>query len=313
MFCKNCGASISEGAKFCSKCGTKVTEATAVVQKVTATPAPEESVKTKKKSGSKIKGILISAISLGVLAIVTVAVVIVLGILNNNDGGSNSGGRSGDENEDNGNSYEQEIKDYLDYLAEKNDDVMDFITDAYVGGQFGTMYSGKEADKIHEIMLEVEFDELQASNSLSHYYGYYDYSSYDSWEKLLEDEGIAELYYDIKSNYGNDWSLEYKIGDAEELSESKLEKLQEIFEDAIIDDFYGTEMEFDSKKDREKVEEFVEFLEELEVEEAYKVEVEITIEGKKDDYEDEVDFVVAKIGKQWVIMEGPAYYNLIYR
>ncbi len=283
MFCVKCGAEISEDMKFCVNCGAEVAASEATTD--AAAPASEEPAKPKKKRTALFVGL-----GVAVVAAVT-GVVIWLAT-----------GKSAKAS-----SYESEIRDYLDYIVDKNDDGVDYVTDTYVGGAFGGLYSGEEADKILEMMLDETLEQSKEEPDMGYSYGYSDEYYYDSWEEIFE-ELAQDFYNDMESVYG-DWELEYKILEKEELSDSKIKRLQRGLKD-ILDSYDCENYDIQDKDVCDKCEDFVESLEELKVEKAYGVDVEIEIDGDEDSYDDTVTFVVAKIGAQWVIMDGPDFYEL---
>ena len=65
-----------------------------------------------------------------------------------------------------------------------------------------------------------------------------------------------------------------------------------------------------SSKKEDLLEEFIDELDE-DISKAYTVEVEIKINGEKKDFEDTFEFKVAKVGGEWIILEGPEFYDLI--
>ena len=56
MYCRNCGAELSEGAKFCSKCGTKVQQSSGgTVTKEDVTVAVGKIMQASKQAGSELR------------------------------------------------------------------------------------------------------------------------------------------------------------------------------------------------------------------------------------------------------------------
>ena len=56
MYCRNCGAELSEGAKFCSKCGTKVQQPSGgTVTKEDVTVAVGKIMQASKQAGSELR------------------------------------------------------------------------------------------------------------------------------------------------------------------------------------------------------------------------------------------------------------------
>ena len=56
MYCRNCGAELSEGAKFCSKCGTKVQQPSGgTVTKEDVTVAVGKIMQASRQAGSELR------------------------------------------------------------------------------------------------------------------------------------------------------------------------------------------------------------------------------------------------------------------
>ena len=332
MFCKNCGNQLSEGEKFCSNCGTAIepvvtpaanneapvaasAETAAVAAEANSanvasavvapapTPAPTPVVPNpqppKKKKG---KGKLIAIISAIVVVVLAAAgavwYMITSGVFGND---SNNGDDSDDEKNDGKKSeeaYVEEVEAYLDYLVKKNDDVDDFVSDMYLFGEFGNLYSGKAADEVLEKFFETMFEQGKEE---SMGYGYYEYFDYDNWEDYVKEGGIDRVYENIEGLFG-DWKLKYEIGDAKELDAEDVTD----FWEGVIDSYEEMLVDTDfSRNDREDIEDFIDSLKDMEVEEAYEVEVEIEVDGDEDSCSNDFEFTVAKVGKEWVILDGP--------
>lgn len=78
MFCKNCGSTLQEGAKFCSSCGTMVEEQPVYEAAMTVAPEPVPPVPVRPRKSGKKLGIVIAALA-AVLAVVLVAVSVLGG------------------------------------------------------------------------------------------------------------------------------------------------------------------------------------------------------------------------------------------
>ena len=56
MYCRNCGAELSEGAKFCSRCGTRVQQPSGgTVTKEDVTAAVGKIVQASRQAGSELR------------------------------------------------------------------------------------------------------------------------------------------------------------------------------------------------------------------------------------------------------------------
>ena len=56
MYCRNCGAELSEGAKFCSRCGTRVQQPSdGTVTKKDVTEAVGKIVQASRQAGSELR------------------------------------------------------------------------------------------------------------------------------------------------------------------------------------------------------------------------------------------------------------------
>jgi hypothetical protein len=295
MFCKNCGKEIQDDSLFCPECGAKIGEAPEQVEKVQSQPVSDKPVVTEevekvvakkpKKTGK-------------VIAIITVAIVLVAAIIVGVFAfvpGINIFGKG----------YEKEVENYLEFFAEKKKDPEEFMSSAYMGGQFGTYLNGKEADEINELIIETAFEEM----SEMYYYG--EDSDTSSWKKYLKNT-INMFYNTIEGKLGDDWELDYKIKESKKMSKSDIEDLEDYLED--FEEYYEEmldEVDFKSK-DENKIEDFIEKISKAKIKEAYEVEVDIELEGDEESFEETYEFVVAKIGKDWVILKGPAIFDIIY-
>ena len=334
MFCKNCGNQIPDDSSFCTNCGVRVNNETEVqsapventgvdahqsqeqfnppVQEEINAPVQEQfyapvqaeapgfydampDMRAPKKKGKKIAIISI------LVAIVLAAGGVVTWLLLRDDEGGTSGSKEG---------YKAEIEAYLEYLADINDDAEDFVADTHMTGtSFPAGYSGKEAEEIMYIYMEAMFEQEKEFSDM--YYS--DMDDCDTWQDYIKEGMTANVYDEIENVYGDDWELTYKIGDDERIDKDDLEDWEDSW-DEIIDDYKSDILEpleeSISKKDKEKIEEFIESLEEMKITDGYTVEVEVEIKGDekhKDDYE----FVVLKVGKQWVIFEGPSWMEIL--
>lgn len=203
--------------------------------------------------------------------------------------------------------YIEEIEAYLTYIAEENDDVEAFVTDAYCGGNFDSGLCTEDAKEINEMIFEAMFKQMRDPD-MGYGYGYNSGSSKGSWEDYIEESEIERFYKNMDKAYG-DWELTYEIGESKELSGSKLKKLENILED-IADEYDDVKSELSSKDDKKEVKEFIKSIEELKIKEAYEVEVELKVDGDEESFDDTVEFVVAKLNKEWVILEGPSFYDI---
>lgn len=315
MFCKNCGEKISENLLFCPSCGISLIPSANNVSQTpnNATPnfTPPVPPKTPnstlpvppekpKKNGAKIA--IISAIIAVVLIAITAVVILVLN--NNSEPASNDD----TEKEKSSESYVEELENYLDFIAEKKTDVDTFISDFYMGYYDFSLYSGKEADEIHAMMLKYEFEQEQEYYDMGYYYGSFDY---DNWEEYVEESSIESFYRDMERGYGDDWEFTYEIVEKRELPEAKLDAFQDDWEDAIeyvYEDSYIAS-NISKKKDKEKLEDFVDSIEDLDVEKGYGVTVKMVVDGDDESSEEVVEYYVVKIGEQWVIIDGPGFYD----
>lgn len=277
MFCRNCGIEFPDSEKSCPKCGTPILS--------------EGEVNEAKPKKSKAGIIVLICVLATVLVAAAVVVVLVLG------------------NKFSKKQYVEEVEAYLDYIAEEEDDVSEFLSSMYFGGEFGQYYKGDTAAKLHEILLKANFD-LSGNDEPDMGYDYYGYSKggYD-WEDYTEDAVIRSFYNDLEDVYG-DWELKYEIKNTTKLSKGRVRNYQDELKN-IIDNYEDLAFELDSEKDQDEFEEFIESMEKLKIKSAYKVEVELEITGDKDNYEETVDFIVAEIGEDWVILEGPSFWDLL--
>lgn len=323
MFCIKCGKQIPEGVKFCPYCGNAMSVAPAetpappVEETVTYTapaeapvavaepetvgvipdlipreeiPAPSKKTKINGKKLAMFGGIGAVIIAAGVLAF------------------SWFGG-NGDAN-----TYKKEVESYLNCIANKEESADKFITDMYFGGDFGYFYSGKDSAEIHEIYARAVFDYEKEQADMGYGYGEFEY---DTWKDYVKESSIDYIYDDMEYIYGEDWKFTYKIGETEKASESEIEELQEFWEETTVGYYESLDSDLEdvdvvSDSDKKKLKNFINKIENLEVTEAYCIDVEVSIEGSEDSCDETVEFVVAKIGNEWVIMEGFSMYDLLW-
>ena len=305
MFCKNCGNQISESSKFCPVCGSAVqavADASATFDenasesftapRTPATPAPP------RKNGK-----IIAIISIIAALVIAAIVTVVLLIFNSNTQPSNNGHdtKESEETKD----YIAEVEAYLDYFADKNDDIDKFIDEGYLATRIGAIYNGEEAAEIHEILYKAMFD-LEEEN-MSYYY--YDSFEYDSWRDYLK-EGTIDYLYEMLDDELGDWELNYEITDTGKLSKARTQSLESSWEDVIkfYKSIYRDCKTHLSRDDKDTIEDFIDSLEDLEVEDAYWVEVEIELDGDRDSWDKTTEYVVAKVGDEWVILDGENLY-----
>ncbi|MBE6687094.1 MAG: zinc-ribbon domain-containing protein [Ruminococcaceae bacterium] len=323
MFCGNCGNQINDNASFCPNCGKSVTNSQAAQKTEPAQPfvqpaadnstaAPPPPVNADTKPKKKKIGCLIAVIIGLVIALILGAIVTVTVLIIKSSGGGSTKDYAKDDKKNESvektPGYESEVKAYLDYIKDKNNDVDEYLEDTYFGGEFGLYYSGKRADEIHKIEADVFF-EYEKDYEME--YGYGEYFDYDDWRDYKKESEI-DYFYECMEDYYGDWDLSYEIVESKECSDAKFEDLEEIWDDLIdaYEEFYKDE-DFDfSEKDAEEYDEFIEYLKDLEVTKAYVVKAEVEIEGEDDYFEDTLRFYVAKAGDQWVILEGTSFYDL---
>jgi len=348
MFCKNCGKEIPEGTSFCTNCGSRVTPE-AEVQNVTpenndgytqpqeqppvqpqeqppvqpqeqppVQPQEQPPVQPQEQFQAPIqepsqfyddvpnmippkkKGKKIAIISIIIAIVLAAGGVVTWLLLRGGEGGSGSK-----------NGYKAEIEAYLDFLADKKDDAEDFIADAHMtGDSFPAGYSGSEADEILFILMDAMFEQQKEFADM--YYS--DVEDYDDWQEFIEEGLIGNLYDEIESEYGDDWELTYKIGDSEKIDKDDLSDWEDSWEETIKQ--YENEIlkmveDNLSKKDKEKVEEFIESLDDMDITDGYTVQVEVEVTGDENDHKDDYEFAVLKVGKQWVIFEGPSWSEIL--
>ncbi|MBE6681645.1 MAG: zinc ribbon domain-containing protein [Ruminococcaceae bacterium] len=288
MFCRNCGFQFSDNEKECPKCGTPILSGSTDSNESPEVSSPVSEAKPKK---SKAGIIVLICVLATVLVAAAVVVVLMLG------------------NKFSKKQYVEEVEAYLDYIADEENDVSEFLSNMYFGGEFGQYYKGSDAAKLHEILLKANFSS-NGNDEPDIGYDYYGYGKgrYD-WEDYTEDALIGDFYNALEDVYG-DWELKYEIKDTAKLSKGRTRNLQDELKN-IIENYEDLTFELDSEKDQGEFEEFIESMEKLKVKSAYKVEVEIEIDGKKNSYEETVDFIVAEIGKEWVILEGPGFQDFL--
>ena len=311
MFCKNCGNQLSENAMFCPNCGMQVqslvedpvieganpTEEFQLIEEIPTVrenPVVPEEVVPARKSSKKVLAIVLP-IAISSFVIITA----ILALMLFGKGGlsiSNKG-------------YEAEVESYLDFISDKNENVNDFLSDVYFGGDFGSYYSGSNASKIHEILAKALYEENQ-ENAM--YYSYYD--DYSSWKEYIQEDTIRYFYKDADDYLGRRWEMNYTITETRELSEAKLDHLITRW-DYVIDNYdyylecYDDEM---SNKDRMRLRDFIDTLEDMEITDAYGVEVEIEMDSKHNSYSSVYEFTVAEIDGEWVILSGPNFWEILY-
>ncbi|MBE6573618.1 MAG: zinc-ribbon domain-containing protein [Ruminococcaceae bacterium] len=312
MFCGKCGNQIDDNATFCPACGNPVVpknnNANTSSYNYTDTsnftsPMPPQ---PPKKNGKKIALIVTIAI-LVISAIVTTVCL----ILSSNGGGSTSdygkdrGSKRNDDDNNRSDDYIEEIEDYLNFVKNKEDDADKYIEDTYFGGAFGYYYSGEDADYAHKLETKTIFENGKESEMD---YGYAEYYDYDSWEEYIEASDIDEFYDYMDDVYG-EWDMTYKITDTKKCSNEKLDSLKDVWDECIVayDDF--SESEDFSKNDQREYDSFIDSIRDFNVSEAYSIEVKIEFDGEEDSYDNVWSFSVAKIGKEWVILEGPSFYE----
>lgn len=301
MFCKNCGKEIADSSQFCIYCGTNLSAtqqqpvfepavqptfeqvSQPVCAPVEPTPAPV-SPKNPKKSRAPM---IIAVISI-IVVLASIATVIFF---------FSKKQKQKEEAKALSEGYISEVEDYLDFIKTKNTNVYDYISDAYLGGSFGSYFSGSKADDMHKLLFREMFEEEIME---------YADVDYDNWKDFLKQEGVDEFFDTMNSRYGKGWKFDYSIEDSYEMSDSKVEDLNNDFV-YIIENYEDVDYPDLKKKSRD----FVNYLEDLNVKSAYEVEVDITIKGSKDSFEQTVTFVVAQIDKQWVIFEGPSHWAFI--
>jgi len=337
MFCKNCGKEISENARFCPHCGSGIQSEPVIPAQSAPYEAPVETMPYEapveptpyevpidaapyaapvevapgfmptegfatppmkpKKSGKKV-GLIVGIVA-AALAIIAAIVFVVMWILG-----------SGDE-EKNNNSYVSEVEQYLNFFANKEDSVDKLLSDTYLFGGFGYLYSGNDATEINEMYARAMFEDEKEDADMGYTYGSFDYNN---WKDYTKETLIDYFYEEMEYEYGDDWEMTYEIIYTEEVSESEIEELQEIWEEGVLDfydDLYDEIGDDLDKADRKKFRNFIGSIEDLEVTEGYCVEVDIEVTDEYGDTEDNsVEFVVAKVGKEWVILDGISPYSL---
>ena len=306
MFCKKCGSNISENNKFCPRCGAlivsdTVSEPTIPVESGFIASSHTSVEATSKKRGKKIA--IISIISTVVLVSIVAVILLII-----NFGGSssttNNSSSNDDKNEKSEGSYESEVQAYLDYVAEHNTSAHDYIADTYFGGDFGLYYSGKDATDAHETMMKALFEERKEDAEMGYDYGSFDFEDLDSWEDYLKESTIDYGYDEIYDVYGR-WEMTYEITSSGKLRDSEISDLQDIWEDVPANYEYIVEDLELKRSDKNNLEDFIHSIEDLEVSDGYYVEVDVNVSGSRDSLSEHYEFLVGKVGDEWVILEGP--------
>jgi len=329
MICKKCGNQIPENVQFCPMCGEPVTTPNQQnnfdntnaqvpfqegVNAVSPVPMPdtvsyETTIPPKKKNGK-----LIAIISIIAVVVIASIVAVVAMIINSGDKNTTSPSSQNEDEEEiieeEFNGYEEEVMAYLDCLVKKKFTADKYISDLYFADGFPSVHSGKKAKDIHEIIMRASFEKRKEEADMGYYYESFDY---DTWQDAIKDNVLDKISDTFENTYGSDWELTYKIKDSEKMSESDTEDLYDIWEDDILEMYHYNYINLDL--DRDETDEFESFLQELEdftVEEAYTVDTKITISGDDDSYKTNSEFIVAKIGDDWVILDGISVYELAY-
>ncbi len=274
MFCEKCGNEIADNIAFCPKCGA------AVAKPVPTNDVTQLSPEQPPKKAFKAIGIVAVAV------IVVAAIVAVVFMFINSKG------------------YEKEVEKYLDFFAEQKDDAESYVMDAYSGGNFDEGFlGGKSADKINEMLFAAMFDVQEEMLQM----GSYDVDIPDDWQEYLEESNIEYLYDEIEEEYG-DWELTYEIKDSKKLSDSKTEKLNDVFEEYL--EYYEEILDEDAldldSDEEEKLEKFIDKMSKKKIKTAYEVEAKVTVDTDEGKFKNTFEFKVAKIGGSWFILEGPS-------
>lgn len=281
MICLKCGKEIADNSQFCPNCGNMmsavaVNKAPAVTVSTPAEPVADLKPEKPKKerSGNHGKAIAFGAVALVVIAAIVASVFFFF----------------------NGKGYEKEVKAYLDFYAEKEDDAIGFVTDGYMGGSFGNVLNGKKADEITKMICKATYE----SNFED---------EYDNWKEYVE-ANINAIYDMAEDDFG-DWKMTYEIKKSKKLSKSKIKDLEDVLEE-IIEGYEEILDEADlSSDDEDELEDYIEKIEDAKIKAAYEVKVQIKFKGDYGSFKETYDFKVAKIGGDWVILEGPSVYQFM--
>lgn len=202
----------------------------------------------------------------------------------------------------------EEVKGYLDYIANKEKDVQGYISDLYYAGDFGQYYSGDDAAEMHEIISKAIFNEKKKLSDMGKFYP--DTFDYDTWENYIKEGSIDKFYFDMLRSYGK-WQMGYEITDTRKMTSDETKKLNGTWNEVVenYEELLNKRLKLE-KDDSKKLKEFVNTIKELKPSEAYEIAVTLDITGKKDSSKKDVEFTVAKVGEEWVILEGPSLYKI---
>ncbi len=280
MLCRNCGSNIPEGSQYCPYCSMQISNSS--YQQF----GYQEPATKKKKKWPIIAGVT------AIIALIGGAIALIFAI-------SSSKG------------YEKEIENFFAYFEEKEDDAEGFITEAYWGGLcFGNAIGGNVGKEANTAYISCLFEVENASGSSL------GGSNIDNWEDYLKESSIDYIYGRFDKIYGDDWELTYKIANVDELSDSKVDDLQDEWEETVenyeeyIDQFEDSDADIDDK-DIETIEDFIDEMSDKKIKKAYEIEVDVEIEGDDASLDESYEFKVVKVGNEWVILEGPTVEDFI--
>ena len=296
MFCGNCGKEIPNGFPSCPYCDNS-SAASSESKNIPIAPDPfGMPPTTPKRNGNGKKNAIIASISAVVVAVIAIVLVLIF----------SGGDMSSTKREAKG--YIREVEDYLDFLAFKKVDPKKFISDLYLGGEFGVIFCTDDTMSEHEIILEAMYE--GDWNRM-----YYGYEKCDNWEEYISTMINDEIYDSLENRFGKDWKLIYDRTASEELSNSEVEDLiDDKWENVIeyyAEDFADAWSDNCTRREVKKIEDLAQKMRSWELETAYHVEVEVKITGKSNSYiKNTFDFKVAQVSDEWVILDGPDTHEL---